>query len=59
MAIMIGYFPRQVVTTSLSVSLMLRYIYKGAGHGAIFQRADLFARQATTFYLADKQHINK
>lgn len=29
-------------------------IYKGAGHGAIFQRADLFARQATTFYLADK-----
>ena len=29
-------------------------IYEGAGHGAIFQRADLFARQATTFYLADK-----
>ena len=28
--------------------------YEGAGHGAIFQRADLFARQATTFYLADK-----
>lgn len=29
-------------------------IYEGAGHGAIFQRADLFARQATAFYLADK-----
>ena len=29
-------------------------IYEGAGHGAIFQRADLFACQATTFYLADK-----
>ena len=29
-------------------------IYEGAGHGGIFQRADLFARQATTFYLADK-----
>lgn len=29
-------------------------IYEGAGHGAIFQRADLFTRQATTFYLADK-----
>ena len=26
-------------------------IYEGAGHGAIFQRADLFARQATAFYL--------
>ena len=29
-------------------------IYDGAGHGAIFQRTDLFARQATTFYLAAK-----
>ena len=29
-------------------------IYEGAGHGAIFQKAELFASQAIAFYLADR-----
>ena len=54
MVIMIGCFPRQVATTSQRLPNATLIIYEGAGHGAIFQRADLFARQATAFYLADK-----
>lgn len=33
-------------------------IYEGAGHGAIFQEAELFVQQATAFYIANDSTIN-
>lgn len=55
----------RMVPTSGSYELARRLpnasltIYEGAGHGAIFQEADLFARQAVAFYKGSDVVMNK